>query len=131
MSDQNMPSTENTVTSKGPIKRHYGPDGVFAKVWEQQTDDGKLFYTATVGRTFTDPDTGQARDGSSLTQAQMNALPGLIMQANQTIDLLNQRRPENECGLKAQRDAAFAKKTALQQPDNQAIKPDQNRTPEM
>lgn len=114
-------------TAKGPLRVHRSPKSdVFVKIWDNETEDGKHYYTTSVGRTYRDPETGQPRDTNRLTQTEVNKLPGLINEANQTLRLLNDprvtrdqalqadQRAQNlkhasENGLKAQRDAVLAK----------------------
>lgn len=121
MSDQ-TPKNPNAPL----IAHREAGSAAFVKIWGQQTKDGRHFYTTSVGVTYTDTETGQPRDTSSLTQAELNKLPGLINDANQTLRLLNdpsitreqaldaarnphgQNRQAFENGLKFQRDAVLA-----------------------
>lgn len=141
MSDQ-TPKNPN-----GPLIAHRESGGAaFVKIWGQQTKEGKPFYTTSVGITYTDTETDQPRDTNSMTQAEMNKLPGLINEANQTLRLLNdpsitreqaldaarnpqgQNRKAFENGLKVQRDAVLAQVRPPSIPSDQVA---QSQAPDM
>lgn len=116
MSDQKTPNPNAPLIAFRAGKN----DEVFVKIWGNENKDGKQWYSTSVGLTFTDAETGLPRDTNSLNQTQMNELPPLINQANQTLRLLNDPRvsrkqalnPDRqtvETDLKAQRDAVMAK----------------------
>lgn len=94
-----------------PIKTHR--DGaVFAKVWRNEREGGEPFYSVTLGRTYSDPESGEVRESRSFSGTDILKAQAQLGEAYRTItqerayDRANAPVPEH--GLEAQRDAARA-----------------------
>ncbi len=103
-----------------PIMTHR--DGaVFAKVWRNVQENGDAFYNVTVGRTFTDKQSGEIRESRSLSGTDILKAQTLLGESYNTIsqeramDRAHAQKPELSTqepepapqGLQAQRDAAL------------------------
>jgi len=122
-----------TETGNGPIKTH--PDGaVRVKVWRNETrDEGKPFYSVTIGRVYRDQETGEWRESRSLSPEDVLKSQPLLGEAYQTIrqeqaldrEHARTQTQEAEPGLSAQRDAAMAnapepQRSVRQEPDRES-----------
>lgn len=120
-------STQNQPKKKAPI--HTIRDGaVSLKIWENFSKEGRPFYNVTIGRTYTDKATGQARETTSLHTNDLDKLFYLSTEAKRIIGMVTERNAEMKYtqaqgqpqvqqtptqqslaqGLSAQRDAALA-----------------------
>lgn len=122
----------DTKTKNPPVYVHR--DGsVFAKVWENLSDDGRAFYNVTVGKTYTDPNTGKPCDSNNLQKNDLLKAQFLMGEAYRTVGQMQgmQVRPEHtkppivqdhtqapSSGLEAQRDQALAQATTTPNKSN-------------
>lgn len=103
-----------------PLVDTHNDGAVFAKVWRNHSQDGKAYYSVTVGRLYTDPETGQPRESRSLQGADILKAQAMLGEAYRTVmrerkrDRAQSRHtepdsvspPNRQGGLEAQRDAA-------------------------
>ena len=130
MSDTQANETREQRISNGkaPLYTHrMSGSAVFVKIWENTSKDGRTYYTTSIGRTYTAPNTEQTRDTANLSQAQMNQLPPLITQANQTLHMLRDQERTNS--LQAQRDQVMINAADHSAQQTQQASPEVGRTP--
>lgn len=117
MSDQ---QTANTPTT-------HRDGALFVKVWKNDREHGNPVYSATIGRTYTDKETGELRESRSLSGNDILKLQPLLGKAYETI---SQERAMDRSfasalpqqGLESQRDEARS-----QAPKPQRSKPENTR----
>ena len=108
-----------------PIATHRD-SAVFVKVWKNE-HEGRAIYNATIGRTYTDKETGEIRESRSLSGNDILKLQPLLGKAYETI---SQERAMDRSfasaqlqkGLESQRDEARS-----QAPKPQQSKPENTR----
>ena len=119
-------------TANPPVMTHR--DGaVFVKVWRNEHENGAI-YNATIGRTYTDKETGEIRESRSLSGDDILKVQPLLGKAYETI---SQERAmdrsfassEPQQGLEAQRDAALAQTPKPQENASEKTRT-RNRQPE-
>lgn len=119
--------SEQSQTQK-PIKR-FPYNKVTASIWEKQTADGRLFYTTTFSKSYSDKQTGERKHSSSFTHAELSEIPLLINQVSPHIQMLNERNKalersqvqhpqEQETGLATQRDAVMNNRAKPEKSNN-------------
>lgn len=98
-------------TGNPPVYTHR--DGALsAKVWRNETHDGRPFYSVTFARTYTDPETDELRESRSFQQTDVLKIQRLAGQAYQTIGQFRAQDREHAQtdrtdGLNDQREAAM------------------------
>jgi hypothetical protein len=115
-----------------PVMTHR--DGaVFVKVWRNEHED-RAIYNATIGRTYTDKESGEIRESRSLSGDDILKVQPLLGKAYETISQeramdrsFASSKPEQ--GLEAQRDAALSQ-TPKPQETATANPRTRNRQPE-
>lgn len=125
-------STENQGGKNAPVHTHR--DGsVFAKVWENQSSEGRTFHTVTLGKTYTDAD-GNPRETQGFNGVDLLKAQQLSQDAYRTVQHLRQAQVAQEQnsapeqgGLQAQRNAAMSR--AAPAPGNSGAEPAQQPIP--
>ncbi len=97
-------ASQSPEKNKGPIQtfRHRG---AFIKLWEQEGENGS-FVTASIGNTYKDKETGEFRDGYSLSENDMGNIDFLMPEARKEMaqwqDQYRQQQFETEALQNAQ-----------------------------
>lgn len=109
-----------------PLVETHNDGAVFAKVWRNHSQEGKPYLSVTVGRIYTDPETGQVRESRSLQGADILKARAMLDEAYRTVLRERQRdrdnareasqqrdvQPDRRGGLEAQRDSAVGRSRA-------------------
>ena len=98
MSDQKQAT--NTASVKPPVIKH-NDGAVFAKVWENESDKGGVYFNVTSGKLYTDPKTGETRETQNLQKSDLPKMQYVLGEAYRSISMLQQSikleaKPEQE-----------------------------------
>ena len=100
---------QNPVQTKAPVYTHR--DGsVFAKIWENQSSEGRTFHTVTFGKLYKDAQ-GHAQETQGFTGVEILKVQQLSHEAYRTIQRIRELQAPQQNGLQAQRDQAMSKAT--------------------
>jgi len=81
--------SDQPQTRKQPEITH--SDGaVFAKVWENQSQKGGVYYNVTSGKYYTDPKSGETRVTHNLQKSDLPKMQFVMGEAYRSISLLQQ-----------------------------------------
>lgn len=91
-------STENETSrnSNNGLAYVHRDGAIFAKIWRNQSEKGDVFYSTTVGKTYTDKQTGEPRDTSNLHKSELLRAQFLIGEAYRTIGQMQELGVEPE-----------------------------------
>jgi len=89
MSEHNKQTQPQSPSGNPPVIIHW--DGaVFAKVWENESHKGGVYFNVRSGKLYTDPKTGQTRETQSLQKSDLPKMQFVMGEAYRSISLLQQ-----------------------------------------
>ena len=87
--NQTQQTESQSPSGNPPVITHWdGP--VFAKVWENVSEKGGVYFNVRSGKLYTDPKTGQTRETQSLQKSDLPKIQFVMGEAYRSISLLQQ-----------------------------------------
>lgn len=138
MSEHNNQTQElqpQSPSGNPPVITHWdGP--VFAKVWENESPKGGIYFNVRSGKLYTDPKTGQTRETQTLQKSDLPKMQFVMGEAYRSISLLQQNikqdyKPENEQDWLSAPNGSATPTNAVQNGLKSPIENGRARTPEM
>ena len=135
MSEHNKQTQPQSPSGNPPVITHWdGP--VFAKVWENESQKGGVYFNVRSGKLYTDPKTGQTRETQSLQKSDLPKMQFVMGEAYRSISLLQQNikqdySSENEQHWLAAPNGTPTLSNAVQNGSKSNIENGHARSPEM
>lgn len=116
----------STNTTNAPIDKHFdGP--TFMKIWRNFNQDQQPYYNTTVGRIYTDKESGEVRETRNLGDDDLLRLAGLAARARHSIRRFKAQDREQ---AQSQEQGAQSKRKEFRQSRQQAPSHGEERGPQ-